>query len=119
MRYESYAAAEIARLDERRLACLGGRIDAQLSLGRSERVLDELAALVVEHPLRESFRLQLVRALRDSGRGAEALAAYRGAPGDSGSERRDAARRTATGGVRRGGRAAEPRRRAPGPRSAR
>ena len=84
MRYESYAAAEIARLDERRLACLGGRIDAQLALGRSERVLDELAALVVEHPLRESFRLQLVRALRDSGRGAEALAAYRGAPGDLG-----------------------------------
>ena len=63
LRYESFAAAEVARLDELRLTCLGARIEADLALGRHEGVLGELAALVAEHPLRESFRLQLVRAL--------------------------------------------------------
>ena len=79
MRYESFAAAEVARLDELRLACLGARIDADLALGRHEGVLGELAALVAEHPLRESFRVQLVHALELSGRRAEALAAARAA----------------------------------------
>ena len=77
LRYESFAAAEVARLDELRLACLGARIEADLALGRHESVLGELAALVAEHPLRESLRLQLVRALELGGRRAEALAAAR------------------------------------------
>ena len=79
LRYESFAGAEVARLDELRLACLGARIDADLALGRHEGVLGELAALVAEHPLRESFRVQLVHALELSGRRAEALAAARAA----------------------------------------
>ena len=77
VRYESFAVGEVARLEEMRLACLGARIEADLALGRHEQVLGELAALVAEHPLRESLRLQLVRALESSGRRAEALEAAR------------------------------------------
>ena len=79
LRYESFAVGEVARLEEMRLACLGARVEADLALGRHEQVLGELAALVAEHPLRESLRLQLVRALESSGRRAEALEAARGA----------------------------------------
>ena len=79
LRYESFAAGEVARLDELRFACLGARLEADLALGRHEQVLGELTALVAEHPLRESLRLQLVRALKSSGRRAEALAAARAA----------------------------------------
>ena len=70
LRDESFAAAEVARLDELRLAGLGARIEADLALGRHERVLSELAALVAEHPLREAPRLQQIRALQGSGRPA-------------------------------------------------
>jgi DNA-binding SARP family transcriptional activator len=77
--YESYAAAGIARLEERRLAGREAWIEAQLALRHPERVVDELVGLVVEHPHREPFRVQLVRALLDSGRQADALAAYRDA----------------------------------------
>ena len=79
LRYESFAVGEVARLEEMRLTCLGNRLEADLALGRHEQVLGELTALVVEHPLRESLRLQLVRALETSGRRAEALQAARGA----------------------------------------
>ena len=79
LRYESFAVGEVARLEEMRLACLGARLEADLALGRHEQVLGELTALVAEHPLRESLRLQLVRALESSGRRAEALEAARGA----------------------------------------
>ncbi|HEX6621150.1 MAG TPA: AfsR/SARP family transcriptional regulator, partial [Solirubrobacteraceae bacterium] len=63
LRYESFAVGEVARLEEMRLACLESRLEADLALGRHEQVLGELAALVAEHPLRESLRVQLVRAL--------------------------------------------------------
>jgi DNA-binding SARP family transcriptional activator len=79
LRYESFAVGEAARLEEMRVACLGARLEADLALGRHEQVLGELTALVAEHPLRESLRLQLVRALESSGRRAEALEAARGA----------------------------------------
>jgi DNA-binding SARP family transcriptional activator len=79
LRYESFAVGEVARLEEMRVACLEARLEADLALGRHEQVLGELAALVAEHPLRESLRLQLVRALESSGRRAEALEAARGA----------------------------------------
>jgi DNA-binding SARP family transcriptional activator len=78
VRYERYAAGEVARLEERRAACLEARIDADLALGRSRAIVDELAGLVAEHPGRERLRLQHARALLDSGRRAEALAAHRG-----------------------------------------
>ncbi len=79
LRYESFAAGEVARLEEMRLACVEARVEADLALGRHEQVLGELAALVAQHPLREPLRLQLVRALESSGRRAEALEAARDA----------------------------------------
>lgn len=59
-----------------RLAALHRRIDADLALGRAEHLLPELRQLTADHPLDEPFRAQLMRALRDAGRRADALAAY-------------------------------------------
>ncbi|MFE5737360.1 ATP-binding protein [Streptomyces celluloflavus] len=59
-----------------RLAALHRRLDADLALGRAEEVLPELRQLIADHPLDEPFRAQLMRALHDAGRGADALAAY-------------------------------------------
>jgi DNA-binding SARP family transcriptional activator len=66
------------RLDEERLWALEHRIDADLALGRHERLVPELQELVGEHPLRERLRAQLMIALYRSGRQAEALESYRG-----------------------------------------
>ena len=44
--YESFAQAEIARLEEARLAALEERIDAELALGEHARLVGELEALV-------------------------------------------------------------------------
>lgn len=69
--------AEIARLEELRLAAVEARIDAQLALGRHADLIGELQALTAEHPLRERLRCQLTLALYRSGRQADALHAYR------------------------------------------
>ena len=76
---ELFAHAEIARLEDRRLAALEERIDADLALGRHAGLVGELEALVAEQPLRERLRGQLMVALYRSGRQAEALEAYRAA----------------------------------------
>jgi predicted ATPase/DNA-binding SARP family transcriptional activator len=76
LRFEAFAQAEAGRLDELRLACHEERIDAELLLGRHAGMVGELEALVVEHPLRERLRGQLILALYRSGRQAEALAQY-------------------------------------------
>ena len=76
-RYEPFAQAEIARLDELRLVCLEERIEADLALGAGGELVGELQRLVGEHPLRERLRGQLMLALYRSGRQAEALEAYR------------------------------------------
>ena len=65
------ARAEAQRLDARR-----GRIAAGLALGDAARTLPALAELCDAHPLDEPLHALRVRALRDSGRPAEALAAY-------------------------------------------
>jgi DNA-binding SARP family transcriptional activator/streptogramin lyase len=75
--HRPFVRAEVARLDELRVAALEDRIDADLALGRHAEVVGELEALVVEHPYRERLRAQLILALYRSGRQAEALAAYR------------------------------------------
>jgi DNA-binding SARP family transcriptional activator len=75
--YEPFAQAEIARLEELRLAVLEQRIDADLALGRHAELVGELEALVARHPLREGLRGQLMLALYRSARQAEALDAYR------------------------------------------
>jgi DNA-binding SARP family transcriptional activator len=74
--FEAFAQAEIARLDELRLAALELRVDAALALGRHAEVVCDLEALVIAHPLRERLCGQLMVALYRSGRQVEALAAY-------------------------------------------
>jgi DNA-binding SARP family transcriptional activator/ABC-type branched-subunit amino acid transport system substrate-binding protein/DNA-binding beta-propeller fold protein YncE len=75
-RYETFAQAEIERLEELRLAAREERIEADLELGRHDELVPELQALVAEQPLRERPRGQLMLALYRSGRQAEALNAY-------------------------------------------
>jgi predicted ATPase/DNA-binding SARP family transcriptional activator len=77
--FEPWAHAEIARLEELRLDALQDRIDADLALGRADGLVAELEALVVEHPLRERLRGQLMLALYRSSRQADALDAFRAA----------------------------------------
>jgi predicted ATPase/DNA-binding SARP family transcriptional activator len=77
--FESFAQAEIGRLEELRLALIEDRIDADLACGRHAELVGELEVLVAEHPLRERLRRQLVLALYRGDRQAEALEAYRAA----------------------------------------
>jgi DNA-binding SARP family transcriptional activator len=74
--YEAFAASEIVRLEELRLAAIEERIEADLALGREVELVPELEALVREHPLRERLRAELMLALYRTGRQVEALAAY-------------------------------------------
>jgi DNA-binding SARP family transcriptional activator len=74
--YEAFAQSEIARLEELRLTLLEERIEAEIEAGEPGKLIGELEALVVEHPLRERFREQLMLALYRSGRQAEALDAF-------------------------------------------
>ena len=73
-RYEAFAANEIGRLEELRLIALEHRLEADLAVGRNAESVPELEALVRDHPLRESLRGLLMRALYRSGRQADALA---------------------------------------------
>ncbi|CAL9581063.1 BTAD domain-containing putative transcriptional regulator [Streptomyces sp. Tu 3180] len=68
--------AEAARAETRRLDALRARHTAALALGRAEQSLPELTALCDGHPLDEPLQALRLRALRDTGRTAEALAAY-------------------------------------------
>jgi YVTN family beta-propeller protein len=68
---------ERARLDELRLRALEERIEADLALGAGAVLVDELQALVREHPLRERPPARLMLALYRAGRQAEALATYK------------------------------------------
>ena len=77
--YESFAQAEIARLEERRIAALEDRIAADLELGRHGDLVAELQELVEGHPLRERLREQLMLALYRAGRQADALEVYQDA----------------------------------------
>lgn len=67
------ADAELPRLEEFRTSCLEHRIEADLALGRHQRLIGELTALVTEFPVRERLRAQLMTALYRCGRQAEAL----------------------------------------------
>ena len=75
--YESWAQAEIAALEELRLAALELRVEADLTLGRHSEVIGELESLVRAHPTRERLVSQQMLALYRAGRQADALAAYR------------------------------------------
>lgn len=69
-------AAESARWEAVRMDARRGRLAAALALGEAERSLPELTALCAEQPLDEPLQALRIRALRDAGRPAQALAAY-------------------------------------------
>ena len=74
--FESFAQAEIARLEELRLAALEERIDARLSEGEHGLVVAELEQLSAEHPSRERLVGLLMLALYRCGRQSDALEVY-------------------------------------------
>ncbi|MFD0597164.1 BTAD domain-containing putative transcriptional regulator [Catellatospora coxensis] len=76
-RFEHFAQAEIAALEERRLCAVEEAIEADLNLGRHGALVPELQRLVRRHPQRERFWAQLMLALYRAGRQVDALAAYR------------------------------------------
>ncbi|MFE4454487.1 BTAD domain-containing putative transcriptional regulator [Streptomyces sp. NPDC056796] len=65
-----------ARWDAGRLGARRTRAEAVLAQGRADDALPELAGLCADHPLDEPLQALRVRALRDAGRTAQALAAY-------------------------------------------
>ncbi|MFJ7196865.1 MULTISPECIES: BTAD domain-containing putative transcriptional regulator [unclassified Streptomyces] len=68
--------AVAARWEARRLDARRNRLRAALALGRADEALPELVALCAEHPIDEPLQALRLRALRDAGRTAQALAAY-------------------------------------------
>ncbi len=77
LEFEAFAASEISRLEEMRLATVESRLEADLALGRHAGMVGELEGLVLDHPLRESLRGLLMVALYRAGRQADALSVYR------------------------------------------
>ncbi|MEQ0565752.1 BTAD domain-containing putative transcriptional regulator [Amycolatopsis sp. NEAU-NG30] len=71
-----WAENERARLEELRIAALEDRVDVELETGEGESLVPELTSAVAAHPLRERLRAQLMLALHQSGRRADALACY-------------------------------------------
>ncbi|MFE0176767.1 BTAD domain-containing putative transcriptional regulator [Streptomyces sp. NPDC059002] len=64
------------RPEARRAEAVRARIEADLLLGHAPEVVPELRELTTAQPYDESLHALLIRALRDAGRGADALAAY-------------------------------------------
>jgi WD40 repeat protein/DNA-binding SARP family transcriptional activator len=74
---EPFAALEIRRLEELRLAAFELAIEGDLAAGRHLEVVSELDALVAAEPLRERLHALRMLALYRCGRQADALDAYR------------------------------------------
>ena len=72
-----FAEAEVAALEESRLAALEARVAADLAVGHDAELVAELRTLVAQHPLRERFHGLLMEALYRGGRQADALAVFR------------------------------------------
>ncbi|WP_093617314.1 AfsR/SARP family transcriptional regulator [Streptomyces indicus] len=68
--------AAAARPEAQRLEAVRARIEADLRLGRGRELVPEVRELLAVHPYDEPLHAQLIRALRATGRGADALAAY-------------------------------------------
>ncbi|WP_306323690.1 MULTISPECIES: BTAD domain-containing putative transcriptional regulator [unclassified Streptomyces] len=64
------------RYEARRQDATRARVEADLRLGRAPDLVPELRELTAAHPYDEPLHGLLIRALRDVGRGADALAAY-------------------------------------------
>lgn len=69
-------ADEAARLNDARLAVLEDCFDAELALGNHTEIIQELGALVSENGYRERLVGQLMLALHECGRRADALEVY-------------------------------------------
>jgi basic membrane lipoprotein Med (substrate-binding protein (PBP1-ABC) superfamily)/tetratricopeptide (TPR) repeat protein len=74
--YETFARAEIDRLDELRLEALELRFDARLQLGHTAELIGEMETLSRQNPYRERPVAQLMTALYRAGRQTEALRAF-------------------------------------------
>lgn len=70
-----FATGFAVRLDQRRLAAIEDRFDADLALARHAAVVSELSELIVDQPLRERLQEQHALALYRSGRQVDALRA--------------------------------------------
>jgi len=68
---------EVPRLEQLRLQAQEWHIEAALHLGRYDQLVPKLRTLIAQHQLRERFHWQLMVALYQGGRQADALAAYR------------------------------------------
>jgi predicted ATPase/DNA-binding SARP family transcriptional activator len=77
LRYDDFAIADIARLEETYQELWEIWAGSLLSLGRPADALPELERLVVEHPYRERLWEHLMTARYRLGRHAEAVRAYR------------------------------------------
>jgi DNA-binding SARP family transcriptional activator len=69
-------AIEADRLLELRLHALEARVDADIALGQSAELIDEIEALARQYPFRERLWRSLMLALFHAERQADALAAY-------------------------------------------
>ena len=69
-------AAQVARIEECRMAALELRIEADIQLGQHGVLISELKSLTSTHPLHEGFHAKLMLALYRAGRRGEALEAY-------------------------------------------
>ncbi|MFE0522569.1 ATP-binding protein [Streptomyces sp. NPDC058954] len=65
-----------ARPDALHLEATRARVEADLRLGRAHTAVPRLRELTAAHPYDEPLHALLIRALRDTGRTADALAAY-------------------------------------------
>jgi len=74
---EAFVRAEVARLEELRLAATEARFDLLLTLGRHNEVVGDVDTFTRAHPLREHPQAQLMIALYRCGRQSEALERYR------------------------------------------
>jgi DNA-binding SARP family transcriptional activator len=75
-RYDDWAAAEIARLQELFLEALEHASSLESALGAHQRAIDLLRQAVREDPLREGSYVQLMRELWLGGRRVDALRVY-------------------------------------------
>ncbi|HEY0890652.1 MAG TPA: BTAD domain-containing putative transcriptional regulator [Nocardioides sp.] len=73
---QAFARAEALRLDGLRQAAEEAAAEVDLELGDAASAIDRLQALAAAHPLRETVRGSLMRALYLGGRQADALAEY-------------------------------------------
>ncbi|MFF0122087.1 BTAD domain-containing putative transcriptional regulator [Micromonospora arida] len=74
---ESWAVAEINRLDELRMLAVERRAEALLAVGRPDEAAADLPAHLANHPLREDAWRLLATARYRAGRQGDALAALR------------------------------------------